>query len=289
MINTTEIDTVWDGTLQSVLKTEIVLFMYGIHVILVVLAIWFLCKRQPAGWPILGGLAGAMFVLGTTEVALQAITTALWLRTLYSAARDDSTAYYIAVESLQRLGSLVTLAELLLTITNNGIADSLLIYRCYVIWKTSRKEVVIVPVLLAFATTALGYVASYQIYVSAPSAVLCLRTFFGMMFGTNVAVTGLTVGRIRYTSRGLETLGQTKFLRRYKSAITLLLESAVLYLVYSSAAMIGLAVARSVRSTSLSVSIGIGAPLMNIIPALIIVQVSLRQETPSAKSKMLPH
>ncbi|KAJ6553155.1 hypothetical protein B0H19DRAFT_1263559 [Mycena capillaripes] len=216
MDNTTTVGAAWQVTSGAVVTTEIVLFLHGIYLTLLVLALYLLCQRKPVGWPILACLLIAMCITGTAEIILQAIVTKFLLRKLDPLVQDGTSS-----ASLHSMERLLVLAENLLGVTNTAIADSLLIYRCYVIWKTSRYEVVAFPVLFAVATTAVGYIEMYHLYVTRTAA-LDLRPYLGFMLATNVMVTGLTVGRIWYTSQGLKILGQTKFLRRYKIAMALL-------------------------------------------------------------------
>ncbi|KAJ6553157.1 hypothetical protein B0H19DRAFT_1236237 [Mycena capillaripes] len=216
--------------------------------------------------------------LYTAEVILQAIVTKVLLRELDAVVQDGTSS-----ASLHSIERLLVLAGHFLGVTNTSI------YRCYAIWKTSRFEVVAVPVLLAVATTAVGYVSMYHLHVT-PTALSDLRPYYGFILATNVTVTGLTVGRIWYTSQGLQTLGHTKFLRRYKLAMALMLESAMVYLIGSSIIMLELAGAWSqTEFIALDVSFAIVAPLLNIIPALMIVRVTLgQQKNHSVESKILP-
>ncbi|KAJ7850431.1 hypothetical protein B0H13DRAFT_2321471 [Mycena leptocephala] len=258
---------------HDVLMAEIAWFMYGIYVVLLILALYLLRRRRPTGYRIFGGLIGAMCIFGTVQVILHAVLLRLALRTFFLLARDDD----ISGEVLQweQTRSFIHLAQYILGVTDNAVTDSLLIFRCYVIWKTSHKWVVALPVLLAFATTAAGYVASYQIY---PVHVLyadSLIDFLALALATNISLAALMVGRILYTRRNLRTLGQTTFIRRYNTAIKVLLESAVLYLLCLCAEMVLLALSTSTGSNTVFV---IGLQLMNIVPALIVVQIGLEND-----------
>ncbi|KAJ6553158.1 hypothetical protein B0H19DRAFT_1263561 [Mycena capillaripes] len=217
MGNTTIVGATLQVTSDEVVVTEIVLFLHGVYMTLLVLALYLLCQRKPAGWRILACLLVVMCITGTADVILQAIITKYFLRELDALVQDSASS-----ASLHSMRHLLLFAEHSLGVTDIAIADSLLIYRCYVIWKTSRIEVVVFPILLAVATTAVGYVTAYHSYVTPSAHPADVLPYLGFVLATNVTVTGLTVGRIWYTRQGLQSLGQTKFLRRYNLAMALL-------------------------------------------------------------------
>ncbi|KAJ7478447.1 hypothetical protein FB451DRAFT_1396219 [Mycena latifolia] len=225
MGNSTWVEDVWQDASGNVVMSSIGLFIHGMYLVLVVLALCFLHQRRQAGAGILGGLIAAICILSTVRVAMQVVGTA--------------------------------------------IADGLLTYRCYVIWNASRKAVLL-PVVLALATAASGYAAAHHTFLS--TEIADYRVFYGLALITNLSLTLLTVGRIFYTRRALRILGKTKFVQIYNLAIQLLLESALLYLIFSCAVIL-------VRTFDGSSAIGIlyelSATLMNIVPVLLTVRVSL--------------
>ncbi|KAJ6573469.1 hypothetical protein DFH09DRAFT_388672 [Mycena vulgaris] len=273
--------------LESVLKTEIALFMHvivsGTYMILVALALWSLVWRKPAGFRVLSGLIIAMCVFGTVEMVMQAMDTKILLGALYSTGESEG-------ESIRRSDDLLSFAENLLVVTNNAIADSLLIYRCYVLWgdSSNRRRVVVLLVLLSLATAVAGYMAGYQDYVTTgpPDP----RIFFALVVATNLTLTGLTAGRIFFTRRRLQSIGETRFVRRYNTAIKMVLESAVIYLILSLAIIVERALARFTaigafyaisaellvrwRSSHLTDSFFNPCSAQNIIPVLLVVQIS---------------
>ncbi|KAJ7451350.1 hypothetical protein FB451DRAFT_1284284 [Mycena latifolia] len=253
-----------EDVLESLLQTEIVLFMHGMYIILVGLALWSLFRRKPAGYRVLSGLISAMCIFGTVEMVLQTVDTQILLRSLYTPGEAEG-------QVIHRTDKLLSFAENLLVVTNNAIADSLLIYRCYVIWgsSSSNKKVIVLPILLSLATAASGYLAAYQDFeIPGPPDP---RIFFGLVVATNLTLTVLSAGRIFYTRRKLQRVGQTAIARRYTTAIKMLLESAVIYLILSLTIIVERALA---RFAVIDAFYAISAELMNIIPALLIVQIS---------------
>ncbi|KAJ7819821.1 hypothetical protein B0H13DRAFT_2378142 [Mycena leptocephala] len=78
------------------------------------------------------------------------------------------------------------------------------------------------------------------------------------------ALTGLTAGRIWWTRRHLQVIGEPKLEHRYKTAIKMLFESSLLYFE-----------PHYVRVPRFALFVGASLQLMNIMPALVIVRVSL--------------
>ncbi|KAJ7288045.1 hypothetical protein C8J57DRAFT_1278855, partial [Mycena rebaudengoi] len=98
----------------------------------------------------------------------------------------------------------------------------------------------------------------------------------GFSIVTNVVLTGLTAGRIWWTRRYLRIVDKTEFMERYNTAVAMIIESAAAYLLF---AILGIIAAESSSSPSNqwwcgSVLTACGQ-LMNIIPMLVIVRVSL--------------
>ncbi|KAJ7198127.1 hypothetical protein GGX14DRAFT_402154 [Mycena pura] len=288
-----------DAVLQSLLKTavccqspkpadhsrrphsKIVLFMHaprfvhsdgirtGMYTILVGLALWSLLRRKPTAFRALSGLIIAMCTFGTVEMVLQAVDARVLVRALYSTSDAEGL-------SIQHSDDRLSIAENLLVVTNNAIADGLLIYRCYAIWESSRRAVVL-PIFLSLATLAAGYMAAYQDYIT--SGPPDPRIFFGLVVATNLTLTGLTAGRIFHNRRKLQRLGQTRTVHRYNVALKMLLESAVIYLILSLTIIVERALA---GFTAITAFYAISGELMNIIPVLLVVRISFARtvETP---------
>ncbi|KAJ7447969.1 hypothetical protein FB451DRAFT_1289476 [Mycena latifolia] len=146
---------------------------------------------------------------------------------------------------------------------------------------TKHRKVVMLPMALALATTASGYVLSCQGYPApSPGVYPDLRIFYALVFVTSVTLTGLIVGPILYARRSLRPTGQTRFAQRYNTAIMILLESAVVYLIGSSAAIVQLSFpALSTPNGNLCGLIF--QTLMNMVPALAVLQISFGQARPT--------
>ncbi|KAJ6584159.1 hypothetical protein DFH09DRAFT_1144400 [Mycena vulgaris] len=292
----TVFETAWSFAVQDVLKTAIALFLNGFYVLLVILAIYFLRRRTPTGYRVHICTLAVMLILATAQMALQIVTATLSMKSLHSAVQDDGPIYSGQQVSLQHMSLILGFLELILLVTNNIVIDGLLIYRCYVIWGTShyKKKVVVLPLLLLLSTTVVGCITAYRNGLGPPEAHSDTRIVFGLVLIANLLSAGLTVGRIWWTRRHLQAIGQTKLIRRYNIAMAMLLESSALYFI----CLVILLVVLSFNNPSGTgspvayVSYGFGGQLANIIPALIIVQVSFWRkgggEVAATQEKLLP-
>ncbi|KAJ7785092.1 hypothetical protein DFH07DRAFT_786677 [Mycena maculata] len=115
-----------------------------------------------------------------------------------------------------------------LTVTNNAITDSLLLYRCATIWAGSpyHKFVVGVCGLLIFATMILGYVATFVIASDA-----LLAAPYSMALATNFILLGLTAGRIWRKGRQAAVVLGSSAGQRYNTTLEIVCESSLLYVI----------------------------------------------------------
>ncbi|KAF9042937.1 hypothetical protein BJ165DRAFT_1348774, partial [Panaeolus papilionaceus] len=114
-----------------------------------------------------------------------------------------------------------------LFVTNNMIADSLLLYRCYVVW-TWRKSIIVGPGILLIGATAVGYT------FEGSSTSLFGKTwiYLTLIVILNVLLTGLTAGRIWYLAHKAHAILRPGLIRRYNATIAILIESGVIYSAY---------------------------------------------------------
>ncbi|KAJ7432751.1 hypothetical protein B0H11DRAFT_2297200 [Mycena galericulata] len=208
----------------------------------------------------------------------------LELQTLYAAAvhNEGQDGQF---NSPTRLSDTLEFVEFFLLVANNATTDMFLTYRCYLIWGTShKKKVVILPLFLVLVTTVVGCVTIYRNILTPPEYHLDIRIAFGLAMATNFVLTCLTMGRIWWTRRHLKLVGQTKIIQRYNTAMAMLLESSVLYTLVWCIGMIASSFPGSNSDTgspATTLFYGFAVQLINIIPTLVIVQVSLRCQSSS--------
>jgi len=179
-----------------------------------------------------------MFVLSTAEVFVLLV---------------QSAGYYGPFSlPLTRLDTAIAV----IYVTNNILADGLLIYRCYVIWGTNY--ILIVPVLLLLVTIVFGY--SLQ-----------LRLFFILSLTTNLFVSTLTAGRIWWITRLASPLLESQTLKRSSKAVAIVLESGAIYAIAVSIHM----VLFHLNLPGDDVAFLALGQIVGIVPTLIIVRVGL--------------
>jgi len=221
-------------------------FLYGFYFILFPICLYVLLQRRKTIQWVLLVSAVAMFAIATTDF-------------IYT--------YYLVFQKLFKTG--ITFADLRpkywLYVTNNVLADTLLLYRCYAIWDYNIR-VVLGPIVLLIAGTACGYVFEG----SQPHLFVYAWIYLTLTLVLNVILTSLTAGRIRWFARNARLLlGQT-LVQRYNTTMGILVESGFIYSFYVG---LNLAVKNNqVAHTILDAGL---IQIVGIVPTLIIVQVGL--------------
>ncbi|KAJ6474860.1 hypothetical protein C8R45DRAFT_1160064 [Mycena sanguinolenta] len=228
-------------------------FFYGIYITLFCICIYILLRRPfSQGNIVLIVTAIALFTLSTIQVVFNIILGAVIL--------DEIDIPY---SRLQNAG--------IITYTiNNVIADGLVIYRCYSIWN-NNVYVVSLPIVLLIVTTVFG--VDFSLPNTAPPLALTLTT--------NILVTAITAGRIWWIYRAARLYMQPDVQRRYMSALSILVESGMLY----SATVLAYLILGAIPSTVVFQSpvFQMLTQVMGIAPTLIIVRVGLGTSVSSVK------
>ncbi|KAK7048586.1 hypothetical protein R3P38DRAFT_3174838 [Favolaschia claudopus] len=264
----------WSLAVLDVIKTAIALSFNGIYVSLSVLALYLLRYRRPTGFRIFVNAIAIMFVLAMTQIALQITTLVLSMRA--------PTTNPLEWRELQRVTVVLEFLEFFFLITNNLITESLLIYRCYAIWSTYSKPmgVIALPIFLLFCASVFAYTtAAWNVFTS---HYIDSRIVLAFAFANNALVTALSIGRIWYTRRQMKTVGRSNLIRRYNTAIAMLLESATIYFLFLCVALLAMSMtpAHQQTLTFSHVVYGFGGQLLNLVPTLLIVQASCIYKTP---------
>uniref|UniRef100_A0A8H7XT79 Uncharacterized protein n=1 Tax=Psilocybe cubensis TaxID=181762 RepID=A0A8H7XT79_PSICU len=153
----------------------------------------------------------------------------------------------------------------LMYVTNNVLADTLLLYRCYVVWEY-RKTIVVGPCILLIAGTVCGY-----IFEGSSSELFNLAYIYLILtLILNVILTCLTAGRIWWLARKARLVLGAGLLQRYNATTTILIESGLVYSIYI---ILNLAL-RNTKVVNIILDAGL-IQVVGIMPTLIIVQVGL--------------
>jgi hypothetical protein len=224
--------TLWVGVSTLWVST----FLYGIYLVLFCrcMYIFYRGKQQIT----LLVTAIIMFVLSTTSVIIFLLQGA----SAYGTLRLDP-------EKLQTAGAIVY-------VTNNIIADGLLIYRCYVIWNT--VYITVVPLILLIATMILGY--SIQ-----------LKLFFILSLSMNLFVPTLVAGHLWWVVRRIRGPSGAATRRKSRNAIIIILESGLIYSLFVSIHMAFFHYSDP-RDEVIYAALG---QIVGMVPTLIIVRVGL--------------
>ncbi|KAF9462265.1 hypothetical protein BDZ94DRAFT_1261485 [Collybia nuda] len=179
----------------------------------------------------------------------------------------------------------VTLLNNFLYILTNLIADSLFIYRCYLIWGRN-KLVIWVPSLLTLTSTGLGAFDAFFVpgllgTAHFPDGRLDPRAALFIILITNIILMLLSAGRIWWISREIKIFA-SKVSRKYNTAISLIVESGMMYCIAIVAYLACMQRSPHAPKPDFSSSdialrtlFGVLTQLVGIIPTLIVVRMSL--------------
>ncbi|KAJ6532137.1 hypothetical protein DFH09DRAFT_1182699 [Mycena vulgaris] len=228
-------------------------FFYGIYFTLFCICIYILLRRpRSLGNTVLIGTAIVLFTLSTVQVVINLVLGAVDLREID-----------IPFMRLQKAANLIYGI-------NNMIADGLVIYRCYSIWN-NNLYVVSLPMILLIVTTVFGL-----------DLALPAKPFLALSLATNILVTAMTAGRIWWIYRTARVYLQADVQRRYVSAMSILVESGVLY----SATVLAYLILGAIPSAKIlqPPTLQVLNQIMGIAPTLIIVRVGLGVGVPSVQA-----
>jgi len=249
---------------------------YGIYSVLFVQAVQVLLSQRRQFYKIHLGCMIVLFLLSTTHI----IIAYVWAFTTDTA----TTAIYEVFSLKNPLPDLYgpddpiyvhRFAPLIKAQYNiaSVIADSILVYRCYVIWGHNWKVLAfpVFALVCTFITSLVGLVLSGTAERAAVAIVV------GTTFFTNVLASSLAAGRIWWIGRRASFFLSRGSRQTYKNVIAILLESGLVYPV----SLIVTIVAFLAPGPTQSPLICIAAlyHIVGIAPTLIIVRVGLGVST----------
>ncbi|KAJ7144122.1 hypothetical protein C8R44DRAFT_759512 [Mycena epipterygia] len=265
------LESFW-GDLQEILyESMTMLLLYGVFLVLFVLALYLLaCRHNAPSRGYLIAMTVAMFLFSTTQVVLQTTIALLAIRGVHHEIRGEPFIKEVFI-----CKNLIFAGEIVL-VTNNLITDGLFIYRCYLVWGKNAYSMIL-PLCMLAATTATGYVEAFGETYHAFGSLITSRVAFDLSVLTSVVLMCLTAGRIWWARKELHTIISDRAItRKYDTAVAMILESGAMY----CATIIGVIISGSLGSPFSPVySIFLGAivQVMNIAPTIIIVRVGLTQ------------
>ncbi|KZO97936.1 hypothetical protein CALVIDRAFT_466438, partial [Calocera viscosa TUFC12733] len=196
--------------------------LYGIYLVLFVGCLYVLLKKWGMAPPnhILVSASIAMFVINTTIVALS-----------FSRVQD---AFLLDPSNALNLAEWKELTRTMLTCVYMILADSLLIYRCWIVWKR-QLWVIAAPITLLIACSGMIIMLLRAMALStesaegifAPSIAPWITAVLVLTLVQNLLVTCLIVYRILKVNSSVSGSGG----RTLRPIIAMILESGALYVV----------------------------------------------------------
>ncbi|KAJ7195066.1 hypothetical protein GGX14DRAFT_475337, partial [Mycena pura] len=285
VVDSVEFEIRWSTMLFDVSIICTALSLYALYAVLFLFSIPSLHRHIPSRKIILV-TAWTMFLFATSSILLASIATATSMSVVYMLVQGSNNA----PAHLIRLYHALVLVQDIILVLNNLVTDLLLLFRCYVIWG-SRKRILVLPGILIAATMVVGCLAGLEHYgLISLSSYVDPRVPVGMAGATNVLLTCLTAGRIWYIRREVQSLpGWRASRKRYKTASAIILESGVLY----TLCVITYVISCSVKSASpfgtifQGVAWGLVQLGVNIVPTFILVRVGMGRSTENSLSVTL--
>ncbi|KAJ7739336.1 hypothetical protein B0H16DRAFT_1758866 [Mycena metata] len=276
----------WDNVLNEVCTATMTILLYGVFVVLFLIAVHLLHHRKTPGRTTLLILTAAMGILATVQFSLHLVTCSLALRLLRVAITDGGQADPLHPTNTERMYWALVLTQDLVLVTNTVITDGLLVYRCYLVWGRPSKIFLIPPILIMLSTLATGYVTSDDEDKFTGPYHLDPRIVFALNLFTNFVLMSLTAGRIWWVTRKQRAvlgdgLGSTP---RYNAAIAIVLESGAIYCCGLIFQVVALSIQDSF-STPVYLSHGTISQLVNIAPTLIVVRVGMGHTAPTGPAQ----
>ncbi|KAJ6559835.1 hypothetical protein B0H19DRAFT_1260523 [Mycena capillaripes] len=277
-------DNYWENVQNEICTALMDVLLYGVFVVLFLIALYLLYHRKSPGRTTLLLLIAAMTLLATAQFSLHIATTSLALRLLRVAITDGQLTVPIQPTGTEHLYWALVFTQDVILVTNTVITDGLLVYRCYLVWNRPHRVFVVAPILLMLGTLATGYVTSYdEDYSNVPWYHLDPRIVFTLNLFTNFVLMLLTAGRIWWVTRQQRAVFGPDFTPRYNAAIAIVLESGAIYCCGLVFQVVALSVQGS-APTAVYLSHGTAGQLVNIVPTLIVVRVGLGHAVPTTTS-----
>ncbi|KAF9264508.1 hypothetical protein L218DRAFT_224995 [Marasmius fiardii PR-910] len=275
--------TVTTVVTQPLSILSVMLFIYGIYVVLFGLSVHTLCRRDGPSSKLYMGWTISLFVLATiyTATYIWGISRQAALDFSTATTKDYETFFKYLLIGVDKKKSAWIWTCVFTSSIMNAIADSMLIHRCYTIWQSkfilyvlAFVAVVLNGITFGCATTGIigERTTNLRLYESA-SAIDNATAIATAVFQVLLAL--LTGGRIWWISRQARRLMGRSTNAKYNSITAIIIESGVLY----ASCLIGLFIFEFTAdpdSTGIApFDFAVVSTLMSgLAPTLIIVRVS---------------
>ncbi|KAI3614164.1 hypothetical protein WG66_000193 [Moniliophthora roreri] len=213
----------------------------GSYAVLYGICIFFLTKRKRHRYILHCIAISALFLLATVGLVTNTVNAAAYAAFMFheSAPMDSLEASQKSGQDLMKTIGNTGVVAVIVYVVANMIGDAILLWRCYHIWG-SRLKIIILPTLLCLGSNTLAITDSVladplkpefdgegSFYSLSPPKLL-ISFLFVTMFA-NAILTLMIAGRIFYITRQAMRLLGSHVRRTYKTIIALILESGMLY------------------------------------------------------------
>ncbi|KAI0673939.1 hypothetical protein C8Q78DRAFT_661406 [Trametes maxima] len=243
--------------------------LYGAYMVVFILTMWVLFRkrrdtRRPTHDPMVY-ISLVMFAMATTHIGINYTRIIRAFVTFRGSAGGPAAYFNQLSEFTQIFGSTVYVAQTL-------IGDSVVLYRCYMVW--GNPLVVAVPFILLLGSTACGVGILYSFAKVVPEAEIFVDelqhwivSFFSLTLATNIICTGLVALKIWRLNRAIMSFAS----RSYRPIIFLVLESGAVY----SAALMTLLILYKAGSWFQYVLLDAISPIVGLVFSMIIIRIGL--------------
>ncbi|KAJ7925050.1 hypothetical protein B0H13DRAFT_2314840 [Mycena leptocephala] len=243
VVDPTEFTISWFIMLNAVSLTCTALVLYGLYIVLFVIAIRALRQRNLPRRRDLIVTTLVMFFLGTCGAVVNITMAGVTIRIVKELVRGASqselsrltgTFFVLQLTDVVRMtlnksssNRLAFCILVLLVAPTHPINERSQLYRCYIIWG-SKKKILILPALCSLATVVLTVISWLRKPGGQGAYLISFGAPFIMTLGTNLLLMLLT-GRIWYKGRETQIVLGPAFRKKYNTAAALVLESGALY------------------------------------------------------------
>jgi len=244
--------------------------LYGAYAVVFILTSWVLLYKRPKHEPVnkpMFAFSVVMFMLATMHIGVN------YTRILraFIIDRDEPggpSAYFnMLSEFTQVFGSAIYVAQTL-------VGDSVVLYRCHLVWGR-QWQVVAFPFILLLGSTTAGVGILYSFAVVVPDAEIFviqlqhwILSFFSLTLATNIICTGLVAFKLWDVNRQVQYFGVN---HSFNPIILLVIESGAIY----SATLMTLLILYKTESWFQYVLLDAISPIVGLVFSMIIVRIGL--------------
>ncbi|EJU01331.1 hypothetical protein DACRYDRAFT_22507 [Dacryopinax primogenitus] len=246
--------------------------LWGVYGVLFGLCLWLVFNHGQLHPVQLAALI-SLYVLATCHITLD------FVRLIQGFVFTDSglpRIYFFSNVALK-----INVAKDFLYITSLIIGDSVIVWRCWIVWR-KKWVVVAFPILMVVGEAIAGYVAIGKYLSPDLTTDTSIKPWgtamFSISLATNILVTSLTAGRIWWISRTTNKLmAGTGAGTRSLAAITLIIESglAITLAKIIEFATFQIAFAGTVNMQAIYIMFELMPQLFGIVPTVIILSIQV--------------